>query len=64
MKTFRIEAEKNRPRHLSGFIFHVEAKTAKEARIIATEDLVAKHNRIGYTITKVINQSNYRPKLF
>lgn len=64
MKNFRIEAEKNSPRSLAGFIFHVEASTAKEARVLAEKALVEQYGRSGFTITSIRNQANYRPRLF
>ena len=63
MKKFRIEAEKNSPRSLAGFIFHVEAKTAKEARVLAEKALVEQYGRPGFTITSIRNQANYFVRL-
>lgn len=64
MKSFRIEAEKSSPRSLAGFIFYVEANTSTEARKLAEEALIHQHGRVGFTITSIRNQANYRPKLF
>lgn len=64
MKSFRIEAEKSSPKSLAGFIFHVDANTSKEARVLAEKVIVEQYGRVGFTITSIRNQANYRPKLF